>query len=144
MSRAIEPHDLLVAFLETQIVLDRASENFFQAYGISGAQFNILNLLALNGGAMDQVSLTQRLVVGKSSISIVLRRMVEHGLVAREQHPEDKRQSVLQLAKPGRELWEQVHDVYEETVDRVFGAIPPKQRQALLQNLRAIRAELER
>jgi DNA-binding MarR family transcriptional regulator len=143
VNRAVEPNDLLIAFLETQIVLERASENFFQPYGITGAQYNILNLLAYNGNEMEQNELTQRLVVGKSSISIVLRRMAEHGLVTREKHASDKRQSVLQLTVAGRALWEQIRGKYEEKIERIFGVVPAKHRTVVVQALQAVRAALE-
>ena len=142
MKRAIPAHDLLVAFLETQIVVDRVSDHFFQPYGISAAQFNILNLLAQSGGTLEQASLTEQLVVGKSSISIVLRRMEENGLIRREKHTSDKRQSVLELTKRGRELWEAVHGPYEETIERVFGSIPIRQRAAFIKSLQAICSQL--
>ena len=87
MDRKSEPHDLLVALLLVQSLLERRSEAFFQPFGLTSAQFNILNLLGYGGGRMDQAQLVDLLLVGKSSISIVLNRMVRAGLVTREEHP---------------------------------------------------------
>ena len=52
MERKLEPHDLLVALLQVQSLLERRSEAFFQPFGLTGAQFNILNLLAHHEGRM--------------------------------------------------------------------------------------------
>src|ERR1700744_4985478 len=95
MERKSEPHDLLVALLLVQNFMERRSEAFFQPYGLTAAQFNILNLLAYHDGRMDQAALVELLLVGKSSISIVLNRMVRDDLVKREIHPKDRRQMVL-------------------------------------------------
>src|SRR5471030_357290 len=97
MERKINPHDLLVALLQMQSSLERRSEAFFQPFGLTTAQFNILNLLAAHDGRMDQATLVDSLLVGKSSISIVLNRMVRDGFVKREEHPKDRRQVVLIL-----------------------------------------------
>src|SRR5271155_295636 len=100
-----EPHDLLVAFLLVHSLLERRSEAFFQPYGLTGAQFNILNLLATREGRLEQAAVVDLLLVGKSSISIVLNRMVRDGLVKREEHPKDRRHTVLILTPKGRALW---------------------------------------
>jgi len=50
----------------------------------------------------------ERLLVGKSSVSIVINRMVRNGLVRRQEHAKDRRQTVLFLTRRGRERWAQV------------------------------------
>jgi DNA-binding MarR family transcriptional regulator len=88
--------------------MERRSEAFFQPFGITSAQFNILNLLGNSDGRMDQAELVDLLLVGKSSISIVLNRMVRDELIKREEHPKDRRQVVLFLTPKGRALWRKV------------------------------------
>ena len=120
MERKPEPHDLLVALLLVQSLVERRSEAFFQPFGLTGAQFNILNLLS-DEGRMDQAALVDWLLVGKSSISIVLNRMVRDGLVKREEHPKDRRQVVLILTSKGRTLWRKISSSYEAGVKEIFG-----------------------
>jgi DNA-binding MarR family transcriptional regulator len=90
-----EPYELLFAMLRVQSSLKRRGEAFFQPFGLTPSKFNILNLLSINHGRMDQTKLVEQLLVGKSSISIVLNRMVRDNLVQREAHPKDKRQTAL-------------------------------------------------
>ena len=144
MPRSPEPHDLLVALLLTQSSLERRSEAFFQPFGLTGAQFNILNLLAYQDGKMDQASLVDLLLVGKSSISIVLNRMVRDGLVRRAEHPKDRRQVVLILTSAGRALWKKISPSYETNVKKTFGALPPSRRQRFLEDLNLLNATLAR
>ena len=138
------PHDLLVAFLLVQNAMDRRSDPFFLSFGLTAAQFNILNLLALHDGPLDQLALTERLLVGKSSISIVLNRMVKAELIARQDHAKDRRQVVLILTRKGRMLWRKVSARYEQTVEEIFGAMPEGRREAFLEDLGVLFAALKR
>jgi DNA-binding MarR family transcriptional regulator len=136
MDRKPEPHDLLVALLLVKSLLERRSETFFQPFGLTGAQFNILNLLS--DGKMDQAALVDQLLVGKSSISIVLNRMVRDGLVRREEHPKDRRQVVLDLTPKGRTLWRKISPTYRASVAKIFGALPVSRRPAFLHDLKTL------
>lgn len=142
MERKPEPHDLLVALLLVQSLVERRSEAFFQPFGLTSAQFNILNLLAYHDGSMDQATLVDLLLVGKSSISIVLNRMVRDGLVKREEHPKDRRQVVLVFTAKGRALWRKISPRYEAGVEKVFGALPATRRQRFLDDLKALHNSL--
>jgi len=138
MERKPEPHDLLVALLLVQSLLERRSEAYFQPFGLSGAQFNILNLLGYHEGKMDQAELVDLLLVGKSSISIVLNRMVRDGLVKREEHPKDRRQVVLILTPKGRALWRKISPRYEASVEKIFGTLPVSRRQRFFDDLKVL------
>lgn len=133
-----EPHDLLVALLLVQSSMERRSETFFQPFGLSSAQFNILNLLAYHEGKMDQSALVDLLLVGKSSISIVLNRMVRDGLVKRAEHQHDRRQVVLVLTPKGRALWRMISPRYETNVKKIFGTLPVSRREKFLDDLKTI------
>jgi DNA-binding MarR family transcriptional regulator len=138
MDRKPEPHDLLVALLLVQSLLERRSEAFFQPFGLTSAQFNILNLLGHREGRMDQAKLVDLLLVGKSSISIVLNRMVRDGLVKRGEHSRDRRQVVLLLTAKGRALWRKISPNYEASVEKVFGALPYSRRPRFLGDLKTL------
>jgi DNA-binding MarR family transcriptional regulator len=144
MKPDLSGHDLLVAWLTLHNALQRRADAFFQSFGLTDAQFNILNLVALSPGPMDQLALTERLLVGKSSVSIVLHRMVKAGLVRRGEHPRDRRRVVLILTRRGRDLWGKVAPAYEKGVREIFGALPRKRRAALLDDLELVFAALQR
>ncbi len=136
MERKPESHDLLVALLLVQSFMERRSEAFFQPHGLTAAQFNILNLLS--DGKMDQAALVELLLVGKSSISIVLNRMVRDDLVKREEHPKDRRQVVLVLTTKGRSLWRKISPKYKAGVEKIFGVLPHSRRQPFLNDLKTL------
>jgi DNA-binding MarR family transcriptional regulator len=138
-----EPHDLLVAFLLVQSLLERRSEALFQPFGVTGAKFNILNLLAVRAGRLDQSALVDLLLVGKSSISIVITRMVREGLIRREEHPKDRRQTVLVLTGKGHALWRKIAPAYRASVKEVFGALPVRDRKPFLKSLKILHDVLQ-
>ena len=135
MAKIPEPYELLFALLRVQSTMERRSEAFFQPFGLTASKFNILNLLCINQGKMDQAKLVDQLLVGKSSISIVLNRMVRDNLIQREAHPKDKRQTVLVITDKGIKLWGQIAPKYETNVKAVFGVIPTSHRKRFLQDL---------
>ena len=130
-----EPYQLLFSLLKVKNSLDRSSEAFFQPFGLTASKFNILNLLSLNQGRMDQSKLVDQLLVGKSSTSIVLNRMLRDHLIKREPHPTDKRQAVLVITEKGSRLWSQISPAYEENVREAFGVVPPSHRKQFLADL---------
>jgi len=130
-----EPYELLFAMLRVQSSLARRSETFFQSFGLTASKFNILNLLSMNQGRMDQAKLVDQLLVGKSSISIVLNRMVRDNLIQREAHPKDRRQTVLAITDKGAKLWSRIAPIYETNVKAIFGVIPPSHRGQFLRDL---------
>jgi DNA-binding MarR family transcriptional regulator len=138
MPQKPEPHDLLVALLLIQSQMERRSEAFFQPYGLTAAQFNILNLLAYHEGEMEQAALVDLLLVGKSSISIVLNRMVRDDLVKREQHPKDRRQVILHLTSKGCTLWRKISPTYEASVKSIFSSLPARNRARFLNDLKTL------
>ncbi len=137
-------HDLLVTLLTLHNAIQRRGDAFFQGFGLTDAQFNILNLIGLSNGPMDQLALTDRLLVGKSSVSIVLNRMVKAGLIRREEHPRDRRRVVLVLTAKGRALWRKIAPQYERGVREIFGALPRKRRATLLDDLELLFAAIKR
>lgn len=143
MSQVSEPHEVLVAVLLLQRALERRADLFFAEYDLTDAQFNILNLLAANEGWMEQMELAERLLVGKSSLSIVLNRMTKAGLIERKEHPRDRRQSLLTLSSRGRKLWSKISPVYKERVREIFGSLPKSRREAFIDDLETLYAGLQ-
>ena len=144
MKPDLSEHDLLVALLTLHNAIQRRGDAFFQSFGLTDAQFNILNLIALSNGPMDQFALTESLLVGKSSVSIVLNRMVKAGLLRRGDHPRDRRRVVLILTRKGRDLWRKIAPSYEQGVREIFGALPPPRRARFLDDLETLYAALKR
>jgi DNA-binding MarR family transcriptional regulator len=71
--------------------------------GISGAQLFVLQSLA-DGSASSVNELAERTCTDQSSVSVVVRRLVERGLVTRAPSKRDARRVELSLSATGRRL----------------------------------------
>jgi DNA-binding MarR family transcriptional regulator len=71
--------------------------------GISGAQLFVLQALAA-GKASSLNDLAERTCTDQSSVSVVVRRLVDKGLVARKASEQDARRVELSLTPAGRRL----------------------------------------
>src|SRR5918912_3521326 len=92
--------DALRAINQTLRRSERLAE---QRLGISGAQLLVLQELA-SAPAQSLGELAERTFTHHSSVSVVVSRLVEAGLVVREPSPEDTRRAVIQLTPRGRQV----------------------------------------
>jgi len=81
-------------------VASRAAE---KGVGLSGAQLFVLQQLA-ERSASSLNELAERTATHQSSVSVVVRRLVERGLVSRTASSADKRRIEIDLTPSGREL----------------------------------------
>lgn len=91
---------------------DRAAQT---SAGISGAQLFVLTELGKTG-SLSLNDLAARTRTDQSSVSVVVSRLVEAGLVTRERDGRDARRLVLNLTKSGRVLLQRSPMVAQETV----------------------------
>jgi DNA-binding MarR family transcriptional regulator len=84
-------------------VLRQSSARTERELGIGGAQLFVLHELAASpAGSVNE--LAQRTYTHQSSVSVVVQRLVEQGLVARRPAADDARRRELRLTTAGRRL----------------------------------------
>lgn len=130
--------DLIAAVMSTADAFLRESQRLFRPYGLTGAQYNVLNVLAARDEAMSQRELSDVLVVDRSNVTGLLDRMEKAGWVKREDDPADRRVYRISLTAAGRKLWARVSPKYEESVTVVTQGLSAAQMKAgmeLLQRL---------
>ncbi len=91
---------------------------------ISGAQLFVLRELA----AEPDVSirrLAARTLTDPSSVSVVVARLVERGLVARRSDPDDRRRVLLSLTRRGRTLLARSPEPVQVRLVAALRALPP-------------------
>lgn len=79
--------------------------------GLTPARFDILALLEIADGSMDQGLMTRALGLTRSVVSRMLQRMGELGLVERTIDPKDRRKRIVSLSDDG---WRALLDTYEK------------------------------
>ena len=110
-------HDCLLQVLQTATVLWRESRRFFRPFGLTDAQFNVLNLVAKHPAGLSQRELGDLMVVDRSNITLLVDRMQRKGWIRRLEVPEDRRAYRLVLTQKGLTLWKKVNPKYLNAID---------------------------
>ncbi|MFO0549772.1 MAG: MarR family transcriptional regulator [Polyangiaceae bacterium] len=96
---------------------------------ISGAQLFVLRELGAEPGISIR-RLSERTLTDPSSVSVVVARLVERGLIAREKDPVDARRSVLTLTARGERLLRRAPEPFQVRLVRALQSLPrPSQRR---------------
>lgn len=116
---------LVNAVLLTAEAFLRESRRLFQPHGITGAQYNVLNVLAATEGegGLSQRELSDALVVDRSNVTGLVDRMEKAGWVKRQDDPADRRVYRVSLTQAGRRLWAEVEPRYREVVRQVTAGL---------------------
>ncbi len=131
---------LVAAVLSTAEAFLRESQRLFRPLGLTGAQFNVLNILSRSEAGLSQRVLSDELLVDRSNVTGLLDRMEKSGWVRRADHPEDRRVYLITLTPAGRALWEKASPLYLEVVAQVTGKVGAREAAACLATLRLLEA----
>jgi DNA-binding MarR family transcriptional regulator len=114
----------------------RESARLFRPFGLTGAQYNVLNILSGTQEGLSQRQLGDLLVVDRSNVTGLLDRLEKAGWVQRNDHPEDRRVYRVSLTPAGRKLWGEVHPLYLAVVNQLTDGLGPKKMDHCLEVLR--------
>ena len=100
-------------------------------------QFAVLTALRSRPD-IDQVSLSQRLAIDRSTIADVANRLDERGLITRHRDPRDARRKVLALTDAGRDLHDRTVPEVLHVGRRLVEPLDEDDRATFLRCLRTI------
>lgn len=105
----------------------RASGHFTKARGLSMPQFSILMQLYYRGVCgMSEVS--ERFEITPAGASQLVDKLVQSGLIRREEDPQDRRAKSLKLTDKGKELIEQGIEERYRWVEPLVGTLTAEER----------------
>ena len=119
--------DLVAAVMATADTFLRESQRLFRTNGLTGAQYNVLNILAAEPTGISQRELGDRLVVDRSNVTGLIDRLEKSGWVRREDDPVDRRVYRVGLTPSGLALWQKTNPLYLEVVAQVTRGLGVKQ-----------------
>ena len=105
--------------------------------GISGAQLFVLQQL-LEAPARSVNDLAERTSTHQSSVSTVVSRLVDRGLVRREPSADDGRRMEISITDRGRRLVESAPLTAQTRMQRAMRRLEPGQVSALAESLEAL------
>jgi DNA-binding MarR family transcriptional regulator len=108
--------------------------HFAKATGISMPQFGILIQLHYRGVCgMSEVS--ERFEITPAAASQLVDKLVQGGLIRREEDPHDRRAKCLNLTDKGRELIQQSIQERYRWVDQLTGTLTAEEREKITEAL---------
>lgn len=140
--------DVFRSLVRTFGLLKRVMEPHFTTVGISGPQWAILRTLReveITGEPEVRLSdLGARLLVRPPSVTGIVRRLKDMGLIDVAASAADQRAKTVTLTEAGRQLVETFAARHEARVEDVFAGLEPHERQQFLQLLTRFGVHLER
>lgn len=110
--------------------------------GISAAQLFVLHQLAeSDASSIDE--LAARTLTHQSSVSVVVGRLAERGLVVRRTARDDARRTEIALTTTGRNTLRHAPETLQEQLLHALERLPPRQLRALGEQLSALVDALE-
>jgi DNA-binding MarR family transcriptional regulator len=136
-------YDSIIQILRTANVLWKESRRFFAPFGITEAQFNVLNLLGQEPEGYSQRELSDLLVVDRSNITLLLDRMLKQSWVTKKDVPGDRRAYNVVLTPSGRKLWEQIFPHYKRAIEKLITPLSQQEVKVLNKTLKAIELNVD-
>ncbi len=122
--------------------LRESSREAERRLGVSGAQLFVLRALS-NGESLSVNELSARTRTHQSTVSGVLSRLIERGLVKRKPSPSDARRAELSVTDRGLSLLAQAPLAAQDDLILGIERLPREQRRALASSLRALVGAME-
>ncbi|WP_166362766.1 MarR family winged helix-turn-helix transcriptional regulator [Pseudomonas akapageensis] len=112
------------------VVKDRILDGHLDALGITSAQFKVLIIMAQY--AIDTpAELCRYLSLDSGSMTRMLDRLEQKGLIARRRCPDDRRQVRLGLTESGQKLADQLPHVGSDAMNELLGVLTPGELASL-------------
>jgi DNA-binding MarR family transcriptional regulator len=136
--RGTPGYECVIQILQTANALWKKSRHFFEPFGVTEAQFNILHLLGQKPEGMSQTELSKLLVVDRSNVTLLLDRMEKKGWTKRHEVPHDRRAYKICLTPKGCTLWKKVRPHYLKAVEQLVSSLSKSQLRATAKTLQSI------
>jgi DNA-binding MarR family transcriptional regulator len=140
-SSALEARSILDSIRKIVQVLRVASRAAEKGVGLSGAQLFVLHHLS-GHDALSLNELAERTLTHQSSVSVVVQRLVDRGLVSRVRSEQDARRIELSLTRAGRGLLAKSPQAAQDQIIEAVQRLTEKDRKALARSIALLIAEL--
>jgi len=133
--------EIAITIIDVARMLKTYADQRARQFGISRAQWTVLMRLDRFEG-LKQSELAEVLDLAPISLTRLLDRRAEHGLIERRADPNDRRANRLYLTPAARPLLKQLSALGEDMMETVLDTIDETARDRLLKDLDAIKNNL--
>ena len=138
-------HEALLNIYYTASIIKKGAAEFFQQFGITDVQFNILMLLHYQSGTdggLTQAKLSEMMLVNRANVTSLIDRMEKAGFVIRTSAANDRRTNIIKLTALGKKLFAKVEPHYSRRIKEVMAIVSQTEQKRLIATLEKIRGQL--
>jgi MarR family 2-MHQ and catechol resistance regulon transcriptional repressor len=115
------------------------SSAHIRGLGLLPVQFDVIATLA-NQPPMSFKQLGEKTLISKSSLTGVVERMAQKGLIATLENPEDARSHLLKLTTKGQKIFEQAFPDHLKHLEKAFEKLSKKQMKEIEISLKTLKS----
>ena len=134
-------------FSVTRLIENDVRSKLQSQFDVTFPRFDILSQLYRVPDGLILGELSQRLMVSPGNITSVIKRLIEDGMIVRNQNPDDRRENIVQMTPEGRTKFAQMAEANEAWIRHLTKDLAPadiRSLQSLLQKLKtSVRRALE-
>ncbi|MCX5772347.1 MAG: MarR family transcriptional regulator [Candidatus Hydrogenedentes bacterium] len=132
-------HETVLNIIHTANTLAALGARLFRGFDLTEAQFNVLFSLKHKNVKITQSDLGKRLVVTRASITSVLDKLQEKGLIERVIVPGNRRIHHVELTVKGRRLIDKIEPHYRQALQTVMSGLTEAECRELISLLERVR-----
>ncbi len=122
---------------KVSLIVKKRGRDILKNFDITPPQFNALLVLVFNG-ELTMGELCRRLYLASSTVTDLVDRMEENGLVRRERDPDDRRVIRLKVEDKGHALIDEVMKARIGYLSCILGKIGEEKREHLRDSLQSL------
>ncbi len=107
------------------------ADAYSERYGLSINEWRIMAVLGRFPG-LSAAEVSERTAMDKVAVSRAVARLIESGRARREMAPDDRRRSVLELTREGRQIYNRITPVLLRYESELLEALDPAERRRLM------------
>jgi len=108
-----------------------------EAHGLTLTEFGVLEAL-LHKGPLTHGDIGDRVLLASSSMTYVIDKLEERGLLRRRQSEEDRREKIVELTPAGREKIERAFPEHAALIDELMADLSLEERREAASILRRV------
>jgi DNA-binding MarR family transcriptional regulator len=131
-----------MALLRTASVVGRTLGRVLEPWGLSFAQYNALRIIRGAGaGGIPTLAIRERMIEEGTTITRLLDKLEDAGLVRRERSVPDRRQVICHATEAGKKLLDRIDPVVDAADEEVMASLTTRQHEQLVALLDSVRAD---
>lgn len=143
-----DEHDQLRLWLRlysvSRLIENEVRRRLLSEFDTTFPRFDILSQIERAPDGLNLGELSQRLMVSPGNITAVIKRLVEDGLIRREQNPDDRRESFIHMTPLGRATFAEMARSHEGWIRSLTAGLDPAETRQMLGLLRKMKGATRR